>query len=88
MVPSNLKSLWNLKQKNTISLTVHYYISLTQEKEYLIIPIASALGMGPLHLDKGAYKQQHFCLLRQGQVLYALRRLTLFLVKNLITGSD
>lgn len=52
MVPSNLRSLWNLKQKTTVSLIVHYYIPLTQDKEYLIIPIASALGMGPLHLDK------------------------------------
>lgn len=71
-VPSNLKNLWNLKQKATISLTVYYYISLTQDKEYLIILIASALGMGPLHLDKGAYKQQHFCLLRLRVRFYTL----------------
>lgn len=72
MVPSNLRSQWDLKQKTAISLTVHYYKSLAQDKEYLIIPIASALGMGPLHLDKGACKQQHFCLLRLRVSFYML----------------
>lgn len=72
MVPSNPKNLWNLEHKTTISLTVYYYISPIQDKKYLIILIASALGMGPLHLDKGAYKQQHFCLLRLRVRFYML----------------
>lgn len=41
-------------------------------QEYLIFLIASALGMGPLHLDKGAHKQQQFCLLRLQVRFYML----------------
>lgn len=51
-IPSSLENIHHLQQKAAVSLIVHYYIPLAQDKEYLIILITSGLGTGPLHSGK------------------------------------